>query len=225
MPSEADDTPPGAAQRQAADWIAWHREYDEPASRLARRLAVVQAHLRSAIDERPGPLRIVSMCAGEGRDVVGVLAAHRRRDEIDALLIELNPRIAETARAAAAAAGLTHVRVAVADASSTDSYAGAVPADIVLACGVFGNMSDGDIRHTVSRLPELCAPGATVIWTRGRSPAHDLVPTIQAWFSEAGFNQVRADVPAGETFSVVSHRLVARPRRLESGVRLFRFVA
>ena len=39
-------------------------------------------------------------------------------------------------------AGDADVEVLVADAGRTDSYAGRVPAEVVLVCGVFGNISD-----------------------------------------------------------------------------------
>ena len=148
------------------DWAEWHRRYDDPASRLSRRLVVVQDYLRRAIDERPGPLRIISMCAGEGRDVLGVLAGHPRAAEITARLVELEPRNAAVARAAAQAAGLSQVEVIEADAGVTDSYDGAVPAEIILACGVFGNVTDSDIKRTVEHIPGMCASGAAVLWTR-----------------------------------------------------------
>ena len=40
--------------------------------------------------------------------------------------------------------------VVTADAALTDAYAGLVPADIVLACGVFGNITDEDVDRTVA---------------------------------------------------------------------------
>ena len=39
------------------DWYAWHRDYDEPGTALARRLAAVQDQIRTALDAAPpGPL-------------------------------------------------------------------------------------------------------------------------------------------------------------------------
>jgi hypothetical protein len=114
------------------------------------------------------------MCAGDGRDLLGVLPGHSRRRDVHARLVELDPELA--ARGAARAASLSpHIDVVNADASVTSAYTGAVPADIVLVCGVFGNISDDDIAGTVAALPSLCAPGATVIWTRGTF-APDLTP-------------------------------------------------
>jgi hypothetical protein len=211
-------------QRERRDWTEWHRAYDDPSSRLSRRLRLVQQHLRAAVDVHAGPLRIVAMCAGEARDVAGALAGHPRRGEVRGRLVELDARLAEIARAAVRDAGLNQVDVACADAALTDSYEGAVPADIVMACGVFGNTTDDDIRHTVEWLPALCAPGATVIWTRGLRADRDVALDIRTWFEEEGFEEVAYESPPGETFRVGVHRLVAPPRPFVAGVRLFRFI-
>src|SRR6266566_564111 len=123
-PASADTsvpaTPPGgrAADPPAQDWRAWHDEYDVPGSQLARRLAAVQEQIRVALDSSPpGPLRVVSICAGQGRDLLGVLATHPRGRDVTARLVELDPRNAAIARDAAHAAGLGGVGVVVGDAS------------------------------------------------------------------------------------------------------------
>jgi hypothetical protein len=52
------------------DWHAWHHDYDEPGTPLARRLAAVQTQIRVALDAAPpGPLHAISLCAGQGRDL------------------------------------------------------------------------------------------------------------------------------------------------------------
>lgn len=50
------------------------------------------------------------------------------------------------------------VVVVCGDASVTSAYVGAVPADLVLLCGIFGNISDADIRATVAMA---AAPGGS----------------------------------------------------------------
>lgn len=206
------------------DWEAWHRPYDEPGSNLARRLAVVQQRLREAIDARPaGAIRLVSMCAGQGRDVIPVLAEHARGREVEALLVELDPRNAAAAEAGVRAAGLSKVRVLCGDAALTDSYEGAVPAEIVLACGIFGNITPEHIKRTVEHLPMFCAPGATVLWTRGRWKDNDPTDDIRRWFAEAGFEELSFDAPDDTPYSVGANRYVGPPRALEGGITLFEF--
>lgn len=58
-------------------------------------------------------------------------------------MVELDTRNAALAEERAQAAGLHQVDVVTADASLTDHYRGMVPADLVLVCGVFGNITDG----------------------------------------------------------------------------------
>jgi hypothetical protein len=58
------------------DWLAWHEGYDDPSSSLARRLEVVRRRLGAVLDAAAGERRqLLSLCAGDGRDVIPVLAA------------------------------------------------------------------------------------------------------------------------------------------------------
>ena len=175
--------------------MAWHELYDDPSSVLSGRLRLVQAQLEDALDQAPaGPIRLLSLCAGQGRDVTGVLPTHPRRDDVSAVLIEANAKNAETARRNAAAAGLPQVEVRQADAGRPSGYADVLPADVLLLCGIFGNLSDADIQRTIAAAPALSAPGATVIWTRHRRQP-DLTPQVRAWFREAGFAEVSFSSP------------------------------
>jgi hypothetical protein len=206
------------------DWLDWHKPYDDPSSRLSRRLAVVQQRLRETIDTVPaGQIRLISLCAGQGRDVIPVLAGHPRRNDVDATLVELDPRNAGIAEASAREAGLDRVRVLQADAALTDTYADHVPADVILVCGIFGNITLEDIHATVATLPMLAAPGATVLWTRYRTPDDDATPQIRRWFTDAGFEEVAFDASDEVTFSVGVQRLVAPPEPFRRGVTMFHF--
>ncbi|RAG83894.1 SAM-dependent methyltransferase [Streptacidiphilus pinicola] len=206
------------------DWHAWHEEYERDDSSLGRRLRVVQERIREALDGcAPGPITAVSLCAGEGRDLIGVLASgHPRAGDVRARLVELDARNAEVARQAAAGAGLPNVEVVVGDASLTRHYDGMTPADLVLVCGVFGNISDDDVKRTVDHCTELCRPGGTLIWTRNRRKP-DLVPQICTWLEERGFLRIWVSEPdAG--FGVGVHRFAGEPRPLSLGAQMFTFV-
>lgn len=205
------------------DWYEWHEHYGTPGSTLARRLVAVQDRLRHALDTAPpGQLRVVSLCAGQGRDLLEVLAHHPRRDDVTARLVELDVRNATKATHAAAAAGLDQVEVVVGDAALTDQYADLVPADLVLACGIFGNVTDADVRNTITHCPQLCRTGGTVVWTRHREPP-DLVPQICQWFSEAGFTlEWLSDQDAGHG-GVGAHRYTGEPQPLAADARMFTF--
>lgn len=206
------------------NWADWHRHYDDPGSSLARRLAVVQQCLRQALDTAGSrELRLISMCAGEGSDVLPVLAERPRTGHVRAHLVELDPLLAQRARAAANTLGLNRVRISAADAGITDAYAGDVPAHIVLACGVFGNISHHDLHHTISLFPMLTAAGGTVIWTRGRHQ-DDPTPEIRRWFAQHGFVELAFHAPHDAYFSVGMNQLAEDSGHdYQHGLRMFTF--
>jgi hypothetical protein len=70
---------------------------------------------------------------------------------------------------------------------------------------------------TVRRLPRLCAPAATVIWTRHRRPP-DLTPFIRDTFAHAGFEEVAFHGDGASPLGVGANRPVASPRREASRV-------
>jgi hypothetical protein len=161
-----------------------------------------------------GPVRVVSLCSGQGRDVIETLPDHPRREDVTAVLVEADPVNVAWARDAASAAGLAggapadagpdrrgadatgrpRVEVRQADASRVASFADALPADVLLLCGIFGNVSAADIQRTVAAAPALCSPGGTVIWTRHRREP-DLTPQVRAWFTAAGFEELAFGSP------------------------------
>jgi hypothetical protein len=224
------------------DWYAWHdgvsRERSrsrllaeastanaaqvQPDSGLARRLVAVRERVRLALDDAPGgTVRVLSLVAGQGRELLPVIAAHPRRADVRACLVELDPRNAEVAREQAAAAGLSTVEVRERDAGLVDGYADAAPADLLLLSGLFGNITDDDIRHTVAHSAALTRRGGTVIWTRHRRPP-DLVPQIDAWFTGQGFDRLWL-AEAGLGFGAGAYRAVREPAPLVPGTRLFTF--
>jgi len=208
------------------DWVAWHRGYEDPSSSLSQRLERVICHLGLALDRAPrGPIQLVSLCAGQGHDVLGALPGHPRRVDVSALLIEANATNAALARERAAASGLTRVRVREADASLVSSFADGLLADVLLLSGIFGQVSEADIKRTVDAAAPLCADAGTVIWTRHRRPP-DVTVRIRGWFAANGFDEVAFDSLDTEFLTGVGvHRLSRSPDRevpLPAGP-LFRF--
>ncbi|MDX6235764.1 MAG: hypothetical protein QOG10_579 [Kribbellaceae bacterium] len=64
----------------STDWLEWHARYDDQDSPLSRRLQAVQRGIRGHLEARPDqPVRAISACAGQGRDLIEVLASHPAR--------------------------------------------------------------------------------------------------------------------------------------------------
>lgn len=189
-----------------ADWVEWHRAYDDPSSSLARRLEVVKRRLRDALDAtetyRP---RVLSLCAGDGRDVVSVLAARPRAQPVSAVLVERDHRLARRAAHAARTARLAAIDVRCGEAADPRIFEDVLPVDILMLCGIFGNIEQTEVERLVSLLPSLVVRVGFVIWTRGGSQP-DLRPRVRGWFRSVGFDEVAFD-GAPDPFGVGLHRL------------------
>ena len=211
-------------QTERTDWVDWHDPYLDPESALSRRLTVVQRHIQSFLEGCTSAApRVISLCAGDGRDLLDVIAKDPRASQIQARLVELDPVLADRARQRAADAGLDKIDVMCADAALVDVYVDAVPAELVLLCGVFGNISDRDVHRTIGALPQLCATGANAIWTRHRRD-RDLTPAIRRWFAAAGFAELAFDSPGPNQWSVGMQAFLGESEPLMLGARLFNFI-
>lgn len=192
------------------DWRAWHSDYDEPDSSLARRLGVVRSRIGEALESLASGtrLRILSLCAGDGRDLLpelAVLADRRHR----VALVENDPRLAADAAERARRLGLGGVVVVIGDAGQTSVLSEHLPVDLLLLCGIFGNISQEDVRATVAATPAMLRPGGTVIWTRGRSEP-DLRPLVRRWFVDTGLEEIGFDGEP-ERYGVGAARLKSVP--------------
>src|SRR4051812_1708599 len=91
----------GVARLVTRDWHEWYREYDDPASSLSERLAVVRSQLSSLLAAAaPGPVQLLGLCSGDGRDTLPVVA--ESGVEVTAVLVELDAELASAARGSAA---------------------------------------------------------------------------------------------------------------------------
>ena len=199
------------------DWVEWHTAYESDTP-LARRLVAVQERIAQALTSAgAGPVRLLSLCAGAGHDVLPVLADHPRGRDVVGRLVEHDPRLCTAARRAAPPG----VEVVTGDAGTTAACVGAVPTDLLLLCGILGNVSDDDVRRTVAAVPALLAAGGTVVWTRHTGPP-DLTPRVRAWFAAAGVAETA--FVTGDRWSVGAGMRRAAPEPLAPDRRLFTFV-
>ena len=209
----------GSPLTGGTDWARWHAPYADPDSPLSARLAVVRQQVSDALDRAPaGPLRLLRLCAGQGSDVLPVLATHDRGADVTARLVELDPRNAAVARASAGP-GTTVVE---GDAGTTDACVGSAPADVLLLCGIFGNVDTADVERTLREVPSLLVEGGTVIWTRHRR-APDLTPGIRQELRLRGVAEVAFVAEQGEGWAVGAGVLRGPGRPLVAGRRLFTF--
>ncbi|HEY3530716.1 MAG TPA: class I SAM-dependent methyltransferase [Nocardioides sp.] len=209
------------------DWHAWHEEYADPASSLSRRLEEVRIQLAAVLERGTGPVRLLSLCSGDGRDTIPVVAGAER--DVVVTLVELDEELAAAAVVGAASAGIA-ADVRTGDAGVATTWSDVLPVDVLMLCGVFGNVTDAAVKGTVAAARSMLAPGGSVIWTRGNRVPDD--PTghlddpaeqVRRVFLAAGFEEVAFVRPADASYRVGVARL-AEPSAEPIPDRLFTFV-
>jgi SAM-dependent methyltransferase len=206
----------------ARDWVAWHKAYEDPSSSLWQRQRDVATMIRTFLDHAPaGELRVLSLCAGDGGDLELALAGHPRVGDVTGCLVEFDPELVARAGAKQRAVG-SRLELRCADAGDTLNFAEYAPVDLLVLVGIFGNISDEDVRTTVNAVPSLCREGATVIWGRYRREP-DLTPQIREWFDAIGCKSTGFVSPGVGFHSSASER-VGRVCADPLPVKLFTFV-
>jgi len=173
----------------------------------------------------PGPFTAISLCAGQGHDILGVLAEHPRRGDAEVTLVEIDRRNVELALKRARDAGIRNVRGVAADAGISDSLAGVPRASLVIMAGMRAHVSTADFARVIGWLPCICSAGAIVVWNRRL----DLQTAWSVWrdrraFAGAEFVDACLESPSRGKFRVFARRFAGAPQPFQSGVRLFTFL-
>lgn len=209
------------------DWNAWHRGYDtDPA--LQARLRVVSDQIAQALEASPaGPIRVISVCAGDGRDVIGALRQHPRRADVTAWLLDHHAESLVRGRTDAAQAGLAaQLRFIETDAALGVSYNGVAPADVLIISGFLGHLHVSNVPSFLAALPMLCRPGGRVIWSRHLrlNQGATQVPVIRRLLEAQAFHEVRYEEASQGGFAVGSAQFVGATQPLDPARVLFKFI-
>jgi len=208
------------------DWVKWHENYEASPS-LKARLLVVREHLSRCFDSQPpGVIQVLSICAGDARDLIGLLATHPRKMDVKAYLVEDNAELVENGRKVIVEAGFEEqLQFVVADATISSTYLGLVPVDVVLMAGVFGNLRSEEVARLIRNLSSLCKCGGYVVWTRHRRLHNGLnqIALIRRLFSESDFEEILIEDTPDDSFTIGSHRYKGAGQVLRGGIKLFEF--
>jgi len=207
-----------------ANWSGWPElAYERPKYR--ERLRVFQEQIAECLDQAPhGPLRILSMCVGDGRDVIGVLQSHWRRKEVEAYLVELNGQSVSEGIKHAKASGLGNVvKFIHADATDYSTYKNLAPCDIVLVCGVWGHVPANDRAKLIHALASFCKPGGNVIWSLKTSKGEHRLAEVRSQFDHACWSPVRQNSTPGQKSAVCTYVYRGAALEVPANGRIFSF--
>jgi hypothetical protein len=189
------------ARQRVGDWNEWHDAYQDESSELVGRMMACRRHVAAVVDAAPpGPVTVVSICGGQGRELIGALEDHPRKTDVRGRLVELDPGNTEFASQWATAAGLTNLEIVTGDASVASSYEGLPPVDLVVISGVFGHIDEEDRQSLIDFVRTLCHTNGNVVWTShltNDGPAE----WLRRAFMERRFEELEYDIVPGDDFA------------------------
>ena len=195
-------------RQRVGEWGDWHDAYEDPSSELVGRMMAVRRHVAAIVSEAPaGPVIVVSICGGQGRELIGALEDHPRKADVRGRLVELDADNAAFASRWAAEAGVTGLEIVNGDASVGVSYEGLAPVDVVVISGVFGHLSSPDRECLIDFTRRLCHTGSGIVWTSHRS--HDgPAEWLRRAFVERRFEELEHGLVPGDDFQFTVTRNV-----------------
>ncbi|MGD0284346.1 MAG: class I SAM-dependent methyltransferase [Candidatus Saccharimonadales bacterium] len=206
------------------DWQEWHNHYNEPSSDLAKRLQIVQEQIDNCLPRDINePYQIIDICAGDGRDLIGVLSKYPNLLNIRSFLVEINDEIANQAKELINTEHIQNIQVVIADAANSSLYKNVIPADLILLCGVFGNISIEDVRYIIKNLSMFCKSGTKVIWTRNRR-VPDVTPKIRELFTNNSLDELKFISTSDNTYAVGLNIFNGNTKPFNPELKLFTFI-
>jgi hypothetical protein len=213
------------ARQRVGEWSDWHEAYQDESSEIVGRMMACRRHVAAVVDEAPeGPITVVSICGGQGRELIGALEDHPRKGDVRGRLVELDPGNTEFAARWAAAAGLTDLEVVTGDASVASSYTGLPAADLVVISGVFGHIHEDDRLALIDFVRQICHTGSNVVWTSHLSnggPAE----WLRRAFLDRRFEELEYDIVPGDDFrfTVTRNVYTGEQQPFHRDARIFTF--
>jgi hypothetical protein len=172
------------------NWKEWHSQYDR-CEVMQSRLATVRQTIEQCLRLLPpGRQRILSVCAGDGRDIIPLIAQSPRRSDFRGVLVEQDAALVKAGQELIDAHELgRYLTFLQADATAPAIYAERIPCDLVLAAGVFGNLLPRDFDMFVRALGAFLKTDGYLVWTRNRvvSNGHREIPRIRQTLQSHGF--------------------------------------
>ena len=206
------------------DWNLWHKHYDKTNSDLALRLRVVQEQINEILPEKlENNYQIIDICAGDGRDLIPVLAKYPNSRLVNSFLVEIDKELSDKSKDLATHENVTNISFVASDASLSAVYIDDIPADLILLCGVFGNISDTDVEKTISNLSMFCKSGTKLIWTRNRREP-DATPRIRKLLIDNDFSELVFIAPDNNTYAVGVNEFKGTPKPFDKLTKLFTFI-
>ena len=191
-------------------WNDWHmQEYNNVASTPYQRNQIVQEYIKDFISDKE-ELVIVSMGAGQGRDILPLL--HNNITHT-VYLIDTEQKCLNYAEEYSLFNKIDNVHLINEDAFVLKTYNDIPKADLIIFCGMLNNVNEDDVNKFAKYTTLLLKDGGEIIWSR-RTYDNDYNKELRAIFTNNGY--VELNYTKNDTSFVCKSKMVSRPEILNN---------
>jgi 2-polyprenyl-3-methyl-5-hydroxy-6-metoxy-1,4-benzoquinol methylase len=200
-------------------WYDWHIEkHSDPNSYTSQRMTDIGLVIEEYLKDTVHRSNIVSVCAGQGLDLIPILRQYP--NSADAYLIDIEQQNIDHINKIST--GLEGIHTYAADATVSNTYINnKIPrANLLLVCGVFAHLTSEDQSIFIQNMRSLLKPGGYVIWTRIDEYLND----IHEKFENNGYKKIDLSHINLSTGSVGMSRLKESIKTLHPDKQIFNFL-
>ena len=182
----------------------WHLNHNDMNSTPYKRNKDEQNLIKTCLNSIKNNVNIISICSGQARDILPILAGKKDNNKINTYLIDTDLECLEYADNYAKENKIPNVHLINKNAGLRETYNDIPQADIIIICGVFGHLSLLDIKSTISFIKHLLNENGFVIWSRHKFD-NDISEDIKNIFKELNFNELAFVSPEDEPYTLGLH--------------------
>lgn len=212
-------------QNSSDKWTEWHENaYNNTNSLAYQRTEIVKNLINKYLYEINKNVVIVSIGAGQGRDILSVLKERKDNNRIFTYLIDTDMECLDYAKNYAEKNNIINVNVVNIDGSLTENYKDIPKADLIIFCGMMNQKNTEEVKSLANNMKFLCNEDAQIIWSR-HGYDEDYSTSFRNVFNENFYKELDFYISHKEPFFVCRNIITSNLLNveIEKNVKIFIF--
>jgi len=212
-------------QNSSDKWTEWHEEaYNDINSLPYQRTEIVKDLINKYLSEIDKNIVVISIGAGQSRDILPVLIGRKDNDRITTYLIDTDIECLNYAKNYAKDNNIINVHIVDMDGSLVKNYKDIPKADLIIFCGMMTQKNTDEVKNLANNIKLICNEDAQIIWSRHGYDGDYSTP-FRNVFNENSYKELDFYISHKEPFFICRNIMMPNPINIETekDVKIFIF--
>ena len=212
-------------QNSSDKWTEWHEEaYNDINSLPYQRTEIVKDLINKYLSEIDKDIVVISIGAGQSRDILPVLIGRKDNDRITTYLIDTDIECLNYAKNYAKDNNIINVHIVDMDGSLVKNYKDIPKADLIIFCGMMTQKNTDEVKKLANNIKLICNKDAQIIWSR-HGYDKDYSTPFRNVFNENFYKELDFYISHKEPFFICRNIIMSNPLNIETkkDVKIFIF--